>query len=71
MSLKINNLATPKQKAILEKLDYSGTGQYALDKLTISEAAELITELFEEERLLRQEEENDTRAMMDNQEYPF
>lgn len=53
MSLKISNLATAKQKAILKKLEYLGTGQYAIERLSIADAADLITELFEEERLER------------------
>lgn len=59
MSLKISNLATAKQVAILQRLEYSGTGKYAIDRLTIAEAAELITELFEEERLTKRELEGE------------
>lgn len=51
MSLKISNLATPKQVAILQRLEYSGTGKYAFSKLMQESAAELIDELFEEQRL--------------------
>lgn len=57
MSLLISNKATPKQVAILKKLEYFGTGKYAIENLSVSAAAELITELFEEERLLKNEEE--------------
>lgn len=56
MSLKISNLATPKQVAILRRLEYSGRGKYAIERLSITDAAELITELFEEERLVKQDE---------------
>lgn len=52
MSLKISNLATEKQRAILKKLEYQGTGKYAADKLTVAEAADIITELFQEQRLI-------------------
>lgn len=51
MGLIISNLATDKQKAILQRLEYSGTGKYALSRLTQESAAELIDELFEEQRL--------------------
>lgn len=71
MSLKLSNLATDKQKAILERLEYIGTGKYTINNLSVSEAAEIIDGLFEEERLLRQTEEDDVRSMMDNSEYPF
>lgn len=53
MSLKISNLATDKQKTMLTRLGYHGRGQYAIDKLSIAGAAELINELFEEERLTK------------------
>lgn len=56
MSLRISNLATPKQRAMLKKLEYCGTGKYALERLTISDAADLLNELFEEQRL--QERDN-------------
>lgn len=51
MSLKITNKATAKQKAILQKLEYNGTGQFALDQLTVEDAASLIDELFAEKSL--------------------
>lgn len=68
MSLLLTNLATDKQKAILERLGYIGTGKYTIDKLSISEAADLITELFEEERLLRAADGIDA---LDDEQYPF
>lgn len=57
MSLKISNLATEKQRAILKRLEYIGIGKYAIDRLSITAAADLITELFEEERLARKTEQ--------------
>lgn len=57
MSLIINNLATDKQIAMLNKLEYSGTGQYAAHKLTKQQAAELLDELFEQQRQEEQAEE--------------
>lgn len=62
MSLKISNLATDKQKAILKKLEYHGVGQYTLERLNIADAADLITELFEEERLLNRREYNEPNS---------
>jgi hypothetical protein len=59
MSIRISNLATPKQVAMLQKLEYYGRGKYAVDRLSVADAAELITELFEEERLLRNELEGE------------
>lgn len=59
MSLIISNLATLKQITILQRLEYSGRGKYSIDRLTVSEAAELITELFEEERLMKRELEGE------------
>lgn len=46
MSLKINNRATPKQIEILKQLDYCGKWDISTD-----EAAEIISELWEERRL--------------------
>lgn len=46
MSLHINNMVTDKQVAILTKYDYCGTFN-----LTIEEAAKIIDELFEEQRM--------------------
>lgn len=69
MSLKLSNLATDKQKAILERLEYIGTGKYTIDQLSVSEAAEIIDGLFEEERLERQSEEAMLREP--NDDYPF
>jgi len=54
MGLIISNKATKKQKEVLTKLQYWGTGIYAIDKLTTTQAAKLIDELFEEERLANQ-----------------
>lgn len=51
MGLKISNLATDKQRATLQHLDYMGTGKYALNRLTKEDAAQLIDELYEEQRL--------------------
>lgn len=50
MSLKINNRATPKQIQMLKDMDY-------IDKwdLSTDEAAAIITELFEERRLMMKE----------------
>jgi hypothetical protein len=56
MGLKISNLATDKQKAFLEKLGYSGRGQYALSALSFDEASDLIEELLEEQRLMERDE---------------
>lgn len=53
MSLFISKLATPKQVALLKKLEYMGMGKYAANKLTVQQAAEIINELFEEDRLHR------------------
>lgn len=71
MSLKLSNLATDKQKAILEMLEYIAAGKYTIDQLSVSEAAKIIDGLFEEKRLERQSEEDDVRSMMDNSDYPF
>ena len=57
MSLKINNLATDKQKKLFIEHGYIGTGQYVIDNLNKQQAADLITEFFEEERLDRVREE--------------
>lgn len=51
MSLRISNLATAKQRAMLCHVGYLGIGKYALDKLSREDAAELLNELFEEQRL--------------------
>jgi hypothetical protein len=51
MSLLVTNLATDKQIALLARLEYVGTGKYAADKLSETEAAELISELFEQQRI--------------------
>jgi len=51
MSLKISTKATQKQLTVLKRLEYYGTGNYAAENLSIAEAAELIDELFEEQRL--------------------
>lgn len=51
MGLKIDNRATPKQIQTLKDLDYVGKWDLSTD-----EAAELITELFEERRQLLSEE---------------
>jgi len=59
MSLKLSSLATDKQRATLLRLGYYGRGEYALDRLTVADAAELIAELFEEERLAEKEIERD------------
>lgn len=45
MGLKISNKATPKQIETLKNLDYIGKWD-----LTTDEAAEVITELFEQRR---------------------
>lgn len=55
MSLKITNKATAKQIAILKRLEYFGTGKYTATNLTTAEAAIVIDELFEEQRLLDKE----------------
>lgn len=52
MSLKINNRATAKQIAMLKELDYYGKWD-----LSVDEAADLLTELFEQRRLALQNEE--------------
>jgi hypothetical protein len=57
VSLRISNLATEKQKAFLEKLGYSGRGQYAVEALSFSDASDLINELVEEQRLMERDEE--------------
>jgi hypothetical protein len=59
MSLQISNLATEKQRATLKKYEYQGSGKYAAERLTIAEAADIITELFAEERMMRDELEGD------------
>lgn len=46
MSLKISNKATPKQIQALKDLDYVGKWD-----LTVDEAAQLLTELWEERRI--------------------
>jgi hypothetical protein len=46
MSLHLSNRMTDKQRAILVKLEYVGKWD-----LTVDEAAQIINELFEEERL--------------------
>lgn len=56
MSFILSNLATEKQKAILLELEYIGTGNYRLENLSKDEAALLIDELFEEQRLADKEE---------------
>lgn len=50
MSLKVSNLATAKQIAMLHKLDYIGTGKYAAERLTMQEAADLIEELLTDKK---------------------
>jgi hypothetical protein len=60
VSLRISNLATAKQKAFLEKLGYSGRGQYALEALSFDEASDLINELIEEQRLMERDEDKYT-----------
>ena len=54
MSLIISNKVTDKQRAILKECEYYGTFN-----LTIEEAAKIIDELFEEQRLQRQHSEDD------------
>lgn len=49
MSLKISNKATPKQIALLTKLEYTGKGKYAAAQLTVEEAAKIIDALFIEQ----------------------
>jgi hypothetical protein len=44
---------------MLRKLEYCGTGQYALERLTIADAADLLNELFEEQRLNQQGMDDD------------
>lgn len=56
MGLKLSNRATPKQVAMLDKLGYIQGGAYAAPKLTMEEAAQLIDELLEEQRLNKDEE---------------
>lgn len=53
MSLKISNMATNKQKAMLRQLEYSGRGEYDIENLSKVDASLLIDELFEEQRLLQ------------------
>ncbi len=55
MSFIISNLATDRQKETLTNLGYTGTGRYTVDQLTKEEAAQLIKELFEEQRLENKE----------------
>jgi hypothetical protein len=50
MGLKINNKLTAKQKAILIKLGYIGTGEYVIDNLTVEAAGKIIDELFIEQK---------------------
>ncbi len=71
MSLFINNLATDKQVAMLHKLEYIGRGKYAAEQLTKQEAAEILNELFEEERLDKQATELAIREANNEGEYPF
>lgn len=52
MSLKINDRATPKQIQTLKDLEYVGKWDLSTD-----EAAEIITELFNERRQQLDEEE--------------
>ena len=47
MSLRISNKATPKQIQMLKDLEYSGSKW----DLTTDEAAQLITELYEQRRM--------------------
>lgn len=56
MSLKISNLATDKQKDLLRHLEYNGRGKFSTDNLTREDAALLIDELLEEQRLADKEE---------------
>lgn len=56
MSFILSNLATEKQKAMLLELGYVGTGNYRLENLTKDEAAQLLYELFEEQRLADKEQ---------------
>ena len=50
MSFIISNKATKRQVEILTELEYYGTGKYAIDQLTLEEAAKLIDELFTEKK---------------------
>ena len=60
MSLRITNKATPKQVAILGRLEYTGNGKYAAENLTTTEAGKIIDELITEQRwTLKQIEELD------------
>lgn len=60
MSLKITNKATAKQIATLQKLEYLGIGDHAPENLTITEASELIDELFTEQRDIDLDDGRDT-----------
>lgn len=48
MGLIVSNRLTDKQRAILEKYDYCGTWE-----LTVEEAAQIIDEIFAEQRMHR------------------
>lgn len=53
MSLKISNRATPKQIQILKDLEYYGKWDLSTD-----EAGEIITALWEEQRLEKNQEQS-------------
>jgi len=65
MTLLISNLATAKQVAILVKLNYTGRGKYALSKLSTVDAAKLIDELWEEQRIARRDEQEQYGNLFD------
>jgi hypothetical protein len=54
VSLRINNLATPKQIQALKDLDYCGKWN-----ITTDEAATILTELWEERRMALRNEDYD------------
>jgi hypothetical protein len=60
MGLFISNRLTAKQRAILEKYDYCGSYD-----LTVEQAAVIIDELFEEQRLM------DKDAGLDDDQYGY
>jgi hypothetical protein len=66
VSLYISNKATAKQLAMLKKLNYCENGKYTLNALSVEQAAALIDELFEEQRLHRDEYEPDYFNQGDN-----
>ncbi len=63
-------MASDSQKKLLLKHGYIGVGQYTIDNLNKQQAADLITEYFEQERLERQGEVADL-YQQENDKDPF